>query len=82
MVLVAEHHDGFALWDSAYTEWNAARMGPKRDIVKEIADAVRAEGLVFGVSYHRAENWWFFNEGNTTRRSVSERMVVKGVRVS
>ncbi len=40
VVLVAEHHDGFALWDSAYTQWNAAKMGPKRDIVKELAEWV------------------------------------------
>ena len=30
---VAEHHDGFSMWDSRVNEWNAARMGPKRDIV-------------------------------------------------
>jgi alpha-L-fucosidase len=72
VVLVAEHHDGFALWDSAYTEWNAAKMGPKRDIVKELAEAVRAEGLVFGVSYHRAENWWFFNGGREIPSDVQD----------
>ena len=35
-------------------------MGPRRDVVGELAKAVRAEGLVLGVSSHRAEHWWFF----------------------
>jgi alpha-L-fucosidase len=63
VVPVAEHHDGFPMYDSAFTDWNAARMGPKRDVVGELAEAVRGEGLVFGVSSHRVENWWFFGEG-------------------
>jgi len=63
VVPVAEHHDGFAMYDCGLCEWNAAKMGPKRDIVGELAKAVRKEGLVFGLSSHRAEHWWFFNEG-------------------
>jgi alpha-L-fucosidase len=63
VVLVAEHHDGFALYDCSYSRWNSVNMGPKRDIVGELADAVREQGLIFGVSYHRAEHWWFFEGG-------------------
>ncbi len=63
VVPVAEHHDGFAMYDSALSRWTAARMGPKRDLVGELAAAVRDEGLVFGVSSHRAEHWWFMNGG-------------------
>jgi alpha-L-fucosidase len=63
VVPVAEHHDGFAMYDSALTEWCAGKMGPKRDLVGELAIAVRGEGLVFGLSSHRAEHWWFFGEG-------------------
>jgi alpha-L-fucosidase len=58
VVPVAEHHDGFPMYDSSLTEWCAAKMGPKRDIVGELAAAVRREGLVFGLSSHRAEDWW------------------------
>ena len=60
VVPVAEHHDGFPMYDCSFTDWSAARMGPKRDVVGELAEAVRAEGLVFGVSSHRVEHWWFF----------------------
>ncbi len=57
---VGEHHDGFAMWDSRVTEWNAARMGPKRDVVGELERAIRAQGMRFMVALHHAENWWFY----------------------
>ena len=60
---VAEHHDGFQLYDSDLSEWTATKMGPKRDLIGELAAAVRREFLVFAVSSHRAEHWWFFNGG-------------------
>lgn len=63
VVPVAEHHDGFAMYDSALSEWTAAKMGPERDVVGELAAAVRARGMVFGVSSHRAEHWWFMSGG-------------------
>jgi len=63
VVPVAEHHDGFPMYDCTFTEWNAARMGPKRDVVGELARAVRAEDLHFGASSHRAEHWWFYDGG-------------------
>jgi alpha-L-fucosidase len=46
------HHDNFDLWDSRYQRWNAVQMGPRKDIVALWRDAVRAEGLRFGVSEH------------------------------
>jgi len=63
VVPVAEHHDGFAMYDTRYSEWCAAKMGPKRDIIGELATAIRKEKLVFGLSSHRAEHWWFFGPG-------------------
>lgn len=63
VVPVAEHHDGFAMYDCGFSEWTAARMGPRRDIIGELADAVRRQWLVFGLSSHRAEHWWFFDGG-------------------
>jgi alpha-L-fucosidase len=63
VVPVAEHHDGFPMYDCSFTEWCAAKMGPKRDIVGELATAVRKEGLHFGASSHRIEHWFFMGEG-------------------
>ena len=63
VVPVGEHHDGFPLYNCSFTMWNAARMGPKRDLVAELESAVRKAGLHFGVSSHRAENWWMYHHG-------------------
>jgi alpha-L-fucosidase len=63
VVPVAEHHDGFAMYDSSLSAWTSAHTGPCRDVVGELADAVRKQSMVFGVSSHRAEHWWFFNGG-------------------
>ncbi len=60
VVPVAEHHDGFPMYDSDFTNWNAARMGPCRDTVAELAVATRQAGLKFGVSSHRAFNWRYY----------------------
>ncbi|MEM9586445.1 MAG: alpha-L-fucosidase [Planctomycetota bacterium] len=60
VVPVAEHHDGFPMYDCAYTRWDASEMGPKRDVIAELSAAVRAEGMKFGVSSHRAFNWVFY----------------------
>jgi len=53
---VSEHHDGYSLWDSAVTPWNSVDTGPKRDITKEMRDAVRKRGLKFITTFHHARN--------------------------
>jgi alpha-L-fucosidase len=53
---VAQHHDGFAMWDSKVNPWNAKDMGPKRDITGEVAAAVRKRGLKLITSFHHARN--------------------------
>jgi alpha-L-fucosidase len=57
---VAEHHDGFAMWDTKYSEWNAAKMGPKRDVVGELAKAIKRRNMKFVTAFHHAEHWFFF----------------------
>lgn len=72
VVPVAEHHDGFAMYDSALSRWSAAKMGPQRDLIGELAGAVRRQGMVFGVSSHRAEHWWFMNGGRGFESDVND----------
>jgi alpha-L-fucosidase len=72
VVPVAEHHDGFAMYDCGLSDWCAAKMGPKRDLIGELAAAVRRQGLVFGLSSHRAEHWWFFHEGSKLDSDVKD----------
>jgi alpha-L-fucosidase len=72
VVPVAEHCDGFAEYDSKFTLWDAVRMGPKRDLVGELEKAVRADGMRFGVSSHRAEHWWWYHPGTRYDSDVDD----------
>ena len=63
IVPVAEHHDGFAMYNSELNPWNAVKMGPKKDIIGLLKVASEKAGLVFGLSSHRLENAWFYNGG-------------------
>jgi alpha-L-fucosidase len=72
VVPVAEHHDGFPMYDCGFSRWDAAKMGPKRDLVGELAAAVRQQGMVFGLSSHRAEHWWFMNGGRQYTSDVND----------
>ncbi|MEU9480261.1 alpha-L-fucosidase [Streptomyces sp. NPDC048191] len=58
-VLTSKHHEGFALWDTKVSDRNAARHGPKRDLVKELFEASRryAPGLHRGLYFSMPE--WF-----------------------
>jgi alpha-L-fucosidase len=47
-------------------------MGPRRDIVGELAREVKSAGLHFGASSHRAEHWWFFDHGRLFDSDVSD----------
>ena len=72
IVPVAEHHDGFAMYDCSFSDWTATKMGPKRDIIGELATAVRSKQMVFGLSSHRAEHFWFFDGGKTFASDVQD----------
>jgi alpha-L-fucosidase len=63
VVPIAEYHDGFANYDSAFTPYRATEMGPKRDLVGELLTSCRSVGLTAGCSSHYMENWWFYNGG-------------------
>ena len=60
MLALANHHDGFDAWDSQHHPWNAAAIGPRRDVIGTWAASARNQGLRFGVTVHQARNWWWF----------------------
>lgn len=62
VIPVADHHDGFAMFASKTTKWNAANMGPKKDILGELFKEGRQKGLKMGASSHYAFNWSFYNK--------------------
>lgn len=72
VVPVAEHHDGFAMYDSRLSDWTAVKKGPKRDVIGLLAKAVRGQGMHFGVSSHRAEHDWFFDGGRHVDSDVND----------
>lgn len=81
VVLVTKHHDGYCLWDSKFRpEWNSVASGPHRNIVSELTDAVRAEGLKMGFYYSLME-WnnplhrWTVDPTDSVRRYVDEHLV-------
>jgi alpha-L-fucosidase len=72
VVPVAEHHDGFAMYDSGLSDWTAAKMGPRRDVIGELAKAVRTEGLHFGASSHRVEHNFFLGVGRRIASDIND----------
>jgi len=58
ITLTAKHHDGFALWDSKVSDYDVAEFtSPRRDIVKELADACHKHGLKMGLYYSHWVDW-------------------------
>ncbi len=58
LVITSKHHDGFALFPSAVTDWDVADATPYgRDLIGPLAEAARDEGLLFGLYYSQAQDW-------------------------
>jgi len=57
---VAEHHDGFPLWDSKWTEYDASEKGPERDIVGELEKAIKKRGMKYITTFHHATHWAYY----------------------
>ena len=66
VVLVAKHHDGFCLWPSGVRNPHESNWTTQRDIVGELADAVRAQGMRFGIYYSGGIDWTFNREALRT----------------
>ena len=77
VVLTSKHHDGFCLWPtkSPFKKgWNSMDVGPRRDLVGELAEAVRRKGLRMGLYYSLIE--W---ETNRTHRTPSGRFIAQEI---
>ncbi|GIF78519.1 alpha-L-fucosidase [Asanoa siamensis] len=57
---VAEHHDGFSMWNSSVNEWNSVARGPRLDLLRLHTNAIRARGLKVLVAMHHAFNFTGF----------------------
>ena len=59
-VSMGTHHDNFFLWNSKLNKWNAANMGPEKDVVGIWQQAAIKQGLKFGVSEHLGASYTWF----------------------
>ncbi|WP_252191163.1 alpha-L-fucosidase [Polaribacter sp. Q13] len=80
---VSEHADGFAMWDSDLTKWDAKEMGPKRDVMGELSKEIRKRDMKFIATFHR--QWlygWFPTWDETTDASNPEFAGLYGPKVN
>ncbi|MCB1843385.1 MAG: alpha-L-fucosidase, partial [Halioglobus sp.] len=72
VVLVSKHHDGYTLWPSDVPNPNRAAWSARRDLVGDLAAAVRERGMRFGVYYSTGLDWSFelVTEGDLVRDMI------------
>lgn len=83
VVLTSKHHDGFCMWPTRNPHkvgWNAGDTGPKRDVLGELTEAVRAEGMRMGLYYsmpewethpsHRCDGGYFIPEADVKKFGI------------
>lgn len=70
---IAEHHDGFSLWDSKVNEFNSVDMGPGIDIVSAIAEETRKRNMKFMATFHHGFNQLFYPKERATYNGLVNR---------
>lgn len=71
---VAEHHDGFQMYDSEISEWTSVKKAMRRDVLGELKEAIQDEGLVFCESNHRVEHAFFMGHGCEFESDIKQPM--------
>ena len=85
VVITSKHHDGFCLWDTALTGYDVVDATPfKRDVIRELADACRDEGLKFAfyhsiMDWHRPELAGYWNAGKDAATDPGDPRVTRYV---
>jgi alpha-L-fucosidase len=76
MVLTTKHHDGFCLWDTKLTDYNIMNTPFKRDVVRELAEACKKQGIAFGAYYSTCDwhhpDFPLTSPGGSVRREKSD----------
>ncbi|MCR4647930.1 MAG: alpha-L-fucosidase [Lachnospiraceae bacterium] len=71
VIPVAEHHDGFQMYESELSSFNAVDMGPHKNILGELKEACKKENLIFGASSHRIEHFFFMGTGRSIESDIN-----------
>jgi len=69
VVLVTKHHDGFLLWPSKYTNPKREKYVASRNIVNELTNSIKSEGMKMGFYYSTSFDWTFNLEPIDARAS-------------
>jgi alpha-L-fucosidase len=76
IVLTTKHHDGFCLWNTRQTDYNIMNTPFKRDVVKELSEACRKQGIEFGTYYSTCDwhnsDFPLTSPGGKTKRDKSD----------
>lgn len=72
VVPVAEHHDGFQMYKSDISHWNAYEMGPCHDVLGELSEKLKEKGIQNGASSHRVEHWFFMGHGKEFESDITD----------
>ncbi len=72
VVFTAKHHSGFCMFPTETTPFNIMNTPFHRDIVKEVLDAFRAEGIAPGLYFSPDDFWWLHEHGKTIQRNTPE----------
>ena len=70
VIPVGEHHDGFQMYKSKASHWNAFEKGPHKDTCAMLQESAEKYGVKFGISSHRFEHWWFLGNGRRSETDI------------
>lgn len=79
VVFTTKHHAGFAWWDTTTTPFNVMNTPLQRDVVREVVDAFRAEGLAIGFYISPDDFWWFHRNGYPIARPPATRTTTREI---
>lgn len=72
MMFTAKHHNGFAMWDTATTDFSIAHTPYRQDVTRQLFDAFRKEGVPPGVYFSPDDFHWLYRHGKEINRHVDD----------
>ena len=70
VMFTAKHHAGFCMWDTATTPFSVMHTPYHKDILRQLVDAFRKQGIAIGIYFSPDDFWWLHQHGITINRHV------------